>query len=189
MDGRRYSTIPFGSLSIQPLFRIHCTGERQCTETDSDNTSSVMSHDQGKCRALLTREGFFDFHVFRTQCNVSHSVAVVCQHNVNENLVFTSNMSDIQLSLVDGFHSIHIFSSCDPGWFMVDDVCINFYLCPKCTNNIEARKQCSVFSGQLAYHVLKNVTVSTPRNKLDKNTKLSLFWNMFHHIEDISPSV
>ena len=135
---------------------------------------------------MLAREGFFDFRVLPSQCNVSHSVAVVCQHNVNEN-VFTSNMSDIKLSFVDEFHSIQIFSSCDPGWFMVDNVCINFYLCPNCTNSV-AREQCSMFGGHLAYHVLKNATVSTPGNKLDKNTKLSFFWDMFHHVEDISPS-
>ena len=146
-----------------------------------------MFHDQGKCRALLTREHFFDFRVLPTQCNVSHSAAVVCQHNVNKNFVFTSNMSDIKLSLVDGYHRIQIFSSCDPGWFMVDDVCINFYLCPMCTNN-QTRDQCSMFDGHLAYHVLKNVTTSTPGNKLDNNTKLSLFWDMFHNVDDISPS-
>ena len=53
----------------------------------------------------------------------------------------------------------------------------------------EAHKQCSKFGGQLAYRVLKNVTISTPRNELDKSTKLSLFWDMFHHMEDISPSI
>ena len=188
MDGRLYTTPFDNSISIQPQIRVDCTHERQCTEIDLDNTSSLMFHDQGKCRALLTREGFFDFRVLPAPCNTSHSVAVVCQHNVNENLVFTSNMSDIKLSLVDGFHSIQIFSSCDPGWFMVDDVCINFYLCPKCTNN-QARKQCSMFGGQLAYNVLKNVTISSPENKLDKNTKLSLFWHMFHHVDEISPSI
>ena len=190
MDGRLYST-PFDRrISIQPVIRVHCTGERHCTETDLDNTS-VIFNGQGKCRALLTREGFFDFHVLPTQCNVSHRVAVVCQHDVKGNLASTSNMSDIKLSLVDGFHSIQLFSSCDPGWFMVDDVCINFYLCPNknCTSNIEAHEQCSMFGGQLAYHVLKNVTISGPSNKLDTNTKLSLFWDMFHHMEDIIPSV
>ena len=147
-----------------------------------------MFHGQGKCRALLTREGFFDFHVLPAPCSLSHSVAVVCQHDMKGDIVFTSNMSDLKLSLVDGFHSMQIFSSCDPGWFMVDDVCINFYLCPKCTNN-QARNQCSMFGGQLAYNVLKNVTLSTPGNKLDTNTKLSLFWDMFHHVEDMSPSL
>ena len=187
MDGRLYSTLVDSSISIQPQIKVHCTRERQCREIDLDNTSSLVFHDQGKCRALLTREGFFDFQVLPAQCNVSHSVAVVCQHTVNENVVFTSNMSDIKLSFVDGFHSIQMFSSCDPGWFMVDNVCINFYLCRNCSNSA-AREQCSMFGGHLAYHVLKNVTISTPGNKLDKNTKLSFFWDMFHHVEDISPA-
>ena len=148
-----------------------------------------MVYDQGKCSALLTREGFFDFRVFKTWCNVSHSVAVVCQHNVASNLVFSNNMSDIKLSLVDGFQSIQIFSSCDPGWFMVDDVCINFYHCQGCMNNYKAHERCAMHGGQLAYHLLNNVTFSTQSNKLDKNTKLSLFWDMFYHVEDISTSI
>ena len=118
-----YSSQMDSSISAQPLIRVVCNRERQCTQIDVDSTSSsLMFHDQGKCRALLTREGFFDFRVLPAQCNVPHNVAVVCQYNGNKNLVFTSNMSDIKLSLVDGFHSIQIFSSCDPGWFMVDDV-------------------------------------------------------------------
>ena len=148
-----------------------------------------MVYDQGKCSALLTKEGFFDFRVFKTQCNVRHSVAVVCQHDMTSNRVFSNNMSDIKLSLVDGFQSIQIFSSCDPGWFMVDDVCINFYHCPGCMNNYKAHEHCFMHGGQLAYHLLNNVTFSTPGNKLDKNTKLSLFWDMFCHMEDISPSI
>ena len=192
MDGRLHSNSSKGAASIQPVATVHCTSEGHCVRlnlSNTLNTSSVNFYHHGKCTALITREGFFDFLVVRTPCDVSHSVAVVCQHDVKGNLVSTSNMSDIKLSLVGGFHSIQMFSSCDPGWFMVDDVCINFYLCPSCTNNIEAHKQCSMFGGQLAYHVLKNVTISTPRNKLDKETKLSLFWDMFHHMEDISPSV
>ena len=192
MDGRLHSNSSKGAASIQPVATVHCTSEGHCVRlnlSNTLNTSSVNFYYHGKCTALITREGFFDFLVVRTLCDVSHSVAVVCQHDVKGNLVSTSNMSDIKLSLVGGFHSIQMFSSCDPGWFMVDDVCINFYLCPSCTNNIEAHKQCSMFGGQLAYHVLKNVTISTPRNKLDKETKLSLFWDMFHHMEDISPSV
>ena len=148
-----------------------------------------MVHDLGKCSALLTRDGFFDFLVFRTQCNVPHNVAVVCQHNMVRKLVFSNNMSDVKLSLAGGFHSIQMFSSCDPGWFMVDDVCINFYHCPNCRYNMDAHEQCSVHGGQLAYHLLNNVTVSTPGRKLDKNTKLSIFWGMFYHVEDISNSI
>ena len=78
--------------------------------------------------------------------------------------------------------------SCDPGWFMVDDLCINFYHCPDCMNNSKAQEQCLICGGQLAYHLFKNVTTSTPGNKLDHNTKLSLLWNMFHNVGDISPS-
>ena len=148
-----------------------------------------MVHEEGKCSALLTREGFFDFRVFKTHCNVSHRVAVVCQHNNRSNLVFSNNMSDIKLSLVNGFQSIQMFSSCDPGWFLVDDVCINFYHCPDCMNNSDADEQCSVHGGQLAYHLLNDITISTPGSKLDKNTKLSLFFSMFYHVEDISSSI
>ena len=173
---------------MEPTARIHCTGERECSQIDLVNTSSLMVDGEGKCSALLTRDGFFDFLVFKTQCNVPHSVAVVCQHNVARNMVFSNNMSDVKLSLVNAFQSIQIFSSCDPGWFMVDDVCINFYHCPDCMNT-DAHEQCSVYGGQLAYHLLNNVTISTPGSKLDKNTKLSLFWGMFHHVEDISRSI
>ena len=148
-----------------------------------------MIHDQGKCSALLTREGFFDFLVLKTPCHVPQSVAVVCQHNATRNLVFNNNMSDIKLSMDDGFQSIQIFSSCSSGWFMVDDVCTNFYHCPDCMNNRNAHEQCSRHCGQLAHHLLNNVTISTPGKKLDKNTKLSLFWNMFYHVEDISPLI
>ena len=172
-----------------PTARIECTGERECSQTDLVNTLSPVIHDQGKCSALLSRERFFDFLVFKIQCNVPQSVAVVCQHHMTRNLVFNNNMSDIELSFVDGFQSIQMFSSCDPGWFMVDDVCINFYHCPDCMNNSQAHEQCSRYGGQLAYHVLNNVTISTPGNKLDKHTKLSLFWDMFHHVEDISRSM
>ena len=186
LDGRLYAG-PVARISMQPTDRIQCNGERECSQIDQVNTSSVMEHAEGKCSALLTREGFFDFLVFKTQCNVSHSVAVVCQHNNGVNLVFNNSMSDIKLSLVDGFQSIQMFSSCDPGWFMVDDVCTNFYHCPDCMNS-DAHAQCSVYGGQLAYHLLNNVTISTPGNKLDKTTKLSLFWDMFYHMEDINGS-
>ena len=166
-------------MSIQPTARIQCTGARECSQTDLVNTSLPVIHGQGKCSALVTREGFFDFLVLKTQCNVPQSVSVLCQHNVTSNRVFSNNMSDIKVSLVDGFHSIQVFSSCSPGWFMVDDMCINFYHCPDCMNNSDAHEQCSRNGGQLAYHILNNVTISILGNKLDKNTKLSLFWDMF----------
>ena len=118
---------------------------------------------------------------------MSHNVALVCQHSEKVNLVFSNNMSDIKISLVDGFHRIQVFSSCDPGWFMVDDMCINFYFCQDCANKFASHKQCQIHGGQLAYRLLNNVTVSTPGNILDKNTKLSVFWDMFYHVEDMSP--
>ena len=163
-------------ISIQPTARIECTGERECSQIDLVNTFSPVIHDQGKCSALLSRESFFDFLVLKIQCNVPQSVAVVCQHHMTRNLVFNNNMSDIKLSFVDGFQIIQMLSTCDPGWFMVDDVCINFYHCPDCMNNSDAHEQCSRYGGQLAYHVLNNVAISTPGTKLDKHTKLSFFW-------------
>ena len=173
-------------VSVEPTAR--CTGKAGCSQIHQINTS--IENEQGKCSALLTREGFFDFFVFNTQCNVPHNVAVVCQHN-NINLVVSNHMSDIKLSLADGFQSIHVFSSCDPGWFKIDDACINLYLCHNCVK-IDCTKyhaasygQCQKHGGHLAYHVLKNITLSTLGNILDKNTKLSLFWNMFHHIDDL----
>ena len=128
-----------------------------------------MEYDQGRCSALLTREGFFDFIVLGTQCNVSHSVAVVCQHDNKVSLAFSNNMSDIKVLLVDGFYSLKLFASCDPCWFRVNYVCINFFrlIAMNCQEHN---------GGQLAYHVLKNVTISAPGNILDKNTKLSLFF-------------
>ena len=151
-----------------------------------------MVYDQGKCSALLTREGFFDFTILRTQCNVTHSIAVVCQHDDNVGLVFNNNMSDIKVSLVDGFYSLQVFSSCDPGWFKVDEACINFYPC-KCFGRYDKSTFLSQYcqeqgGGQLAYNVLKNVTINAPGNILDKTTKLSLFWDMFHHVEDMNTS-
>ena len=144
-----------------------------------------MINDQGKCSALLTREGFFDFVVFKTQCNVSHNVAVVCQHDPKLNTVFNNNMSDVKVHILDGFYSIQAFASYNVGWFMVDNLCINFCTCIKCTNNAEADTLCNKRGGLLAHRVLNNVTISTRRNVLDNHTEFSLFWNMFHHIKDI----
>ena len=177
-------------LSIQPVVRFQCSNEEECLKNNPGvNTSSEMVHDQGKCSALLTREGFFDFLVFKTQCSVPYNVAVVCQHNNFGDLAFSSNISDIKLSMVNNFHSLQVFSSCDPGWFKVDDVCINFYMCPDCRNNWAANNQCKKHGGQLAHRILNNVTISTPGNILDKSTKLSLFWDLFPHTKDISPSL
>ena len=145
-----------------------------------------MLNDLGKCSALRTREGFFDFIVFRTHCNVSHTVAVVCQHSQKVNIVFNNSMSDIKISTADGFYSVQVFSSCNSGWFLVDNVCINFYHCPDCFSNVEAQEQCRKYGGQLAYHILSNVTINTPGNLLAKHTKLALFWNMFHQEGDVA---
>ena len=114
---------------------------------------------------------------------MSHKVAVVCQHSKRVDLVSCNNMSDIKISLANGFHSIQVFSSCDPGWFMVDDMCINFYLCQNCATTIASHKQCEIHGGQLAYRLLTNVTISTPGNILDKNTNLSTFWDMLHFVD------
>ena len=164
---------------------MHCWAE--CSRTDLVNTSPVENN-QGMCSALINREGFFDFLVYKTLLNVSHNVVVVCQHKTKVKLVFNNSMSDIKVSLVDGFHSMQVSLSCDPGCFMVSDMCITFYLCPNCTNKHTAHEQCQTHGGQLAYHVLKNVTVTTPGNMLDTQTKLSLFWSMFHHLEDMKAS-
>ena len=98
--------------------------------------------------------------------------------------MFNNNMSDIQISTADDFHTLQVFSSCNSGWFLVDNVCINFYHCPDCLNNIEAHEQCSKYGGQLAYHILNNVTINTQGNLLAKHTKLALFWDMFHQEDD-----
>ena len=113
----------------------------------------------------------------------------MCQHDPKVNTVFNSNMLDVKVQIRYGFYSIQAVASCDVGWFMVDNLCINFYKCIKCTNNAEADKLCNKHGGQLAHRVLNNVTISTPRNALDNHTELSLFWDMFHHIEDIIPSL
>ena len=60
--------------------------------------SHAMLDEQGKCSALLTRKGFFDLVIFRTQCKVSHRVGVVCQHDQKTNSKFSNNMSDIKVS-------------------------------------------------------------------------------------------
>ena len=125
---------------------------------------------KGKCSALLTREGFFDFVVFRTQCNVPHNVAVVCQHDQKANLLLHDNKSDIKVSRVGVFYSLQVFASCDVGWFLVDNVCVNVYLCQGCLNNIAAHEQCAIQCGQLAYNILNNVTTSSQGTILSKNT-------------------
>ena len=113
------------------------------------DSSFAMFNDHGQCSALLTREGFFDFTVVRTHCNVSHNVAVVCQHEQNVNTAFNNTLSDVKVSLADEIYSIKMFSSCDIGWFKVDNMCINFYQCSSCSV-AEAHEQCVAQSGHLA---------------------------------------
>ena len=128
---------------MEPTASFQCTATAECSQIDLVNTPSPMVHEQGKCSALLTREGLFDFFIFKTQCNIPYNVAVVCQHN-KVSSVFSNNMSDIKLSLFNKFHSIRLFSSCDPGWFKVDDVCINFYPCHNCSYTYCKKKSCCI---------------------------------------------
>ena len=97
--------------------------------------------------------------------------------------------------MTDGYSSLQVFSSCEVGWFMVDDMCINIYprlsirsfeLVYNCTNTTLAQQHCIKYDGHLAHRVLNNVNITKPGKTLDKNTKLSLFWDMFHHIRDMS---
>ena len=146
-----------------------------------------MFNDQGQCSALLTREGFFDFVIFKTPCNISHPVAVICQHEHKKNIAFHNNMSDIKVSMVNGYYSLQEVSiaSCDSDWFLEDNMCINLYHYQLCPKNSEAHRQCSEHGGQLASHVLKNVTLITPGNRLDDNLGIALFFKMFYHAEDV----
>ena len=171
-------------ISSQPTASFDCSAEGKCSQIDVMNSPSVMLPDQGHWAALLTREGFFDFTVIRTHCNVSHNVAVVCQHDQKANIGFYNNRSDVKVSIDDGIYRLEVFSSCEIGWFRVDNMCINFYLCRNCSH-AEAHKQCAEHEGQLAHDILRNVTVMTPEHILANNTELSLFWDMFHQVDDI----
>ena len=82
------------------MLNFMCSAERKCSKTDI-NTSAAMLLKEGKCSALLTREGFFDFVIFRTPCKESYPVAVVCQHKVKMNIMFTNNLSDVKVSIAD----------------------------------------------------------------------------------------
>ena len=182
---------------MQSTVNFECSVDKKCLKSSAISPSSAMLDDQGKCSALLTRKGFFDFVIFRTHCNIFHSVGVVCQHDQKQKSEFSNNMSDIKVSMADGYSSLQVFSSCEVGWFMVDDIidmCINIYPCMSiksfeerfsCVNNNEAQEHCIKYGGHLAHRVLNNVTITEPSNTLNKNTKLSLFWDMFHHIDDI----
>ena len=124
LDGRLFDFPVDRVISWQPITSFHCSSQRNCSQTDVINLFSAMLNDQGQCSALLTREGFFDFNIFRTHCNVPHTVAVVCQHEEKVTTVYSNNMSDIKVLTVNGFYSLHVFASCDIGWFMVDNMCI-----------------------------------------------------------------
>ena len=78
---------------------------------------------------------------------------------------------------------------------MVDDMCLNIYPCPSiksfeqglsCVSNTVAQEHCIKYGGHLAHRVLNNVTIDKSRDTLNKNTKLSLFFDLFHHIDDVS---
>ena len=124
--------------------------ERECSKIDTGSPSAALLNEEGKCSALLTREGFFDFVVFRTQCNVSHNVMVVCQHDQETKCLLNNNMSDIKLSQNGSFYSLQVFLSCDAGWFLVDNVCITFSYCPNNSNDFTG--YCADQDGQLSYH-------------------------------------
>ena len=172
---------------MQPIAKFDCSAQKRCTRSDKLDIDLAMWKDKGKCSALLTREGFFDFVVFRTQCDVPHNVTVVCQHDQKASIVLHNNMSDIKVSRVGLFSRLQVFVSCDVGWFLVDNVCVNFYHCLDCSNNLAAHAQCAIHGGRLAYNVLNNVTSSSQGNILSTNTELSQFWGMFPHMDDIVP--
>ena len=188
LDGRMYEIPADSVVSLQPTATFDCSAQRGCIESDKSNIYPAIWKNEGKCSALLTREGFFDFVVFRTKCDAPYNVTVVCQHDRRTNAFLHNNMSDIKISTVGGGYSLQVFSSCGAGWFLVDNVCVNLYYCPDCSNNMAAHEKCVKHGGQLANRVLNNVTITAPGNTLGKNTQLSLFWGMFHHMDDISPS-
>ena len=150
-------------------------------------STAAMLSNRGKCSALLTREGFFDFVLFKVNCNVSHQVALVCQHKRNTDILYNNNTSDIRVSANDGFYSLQIYSSCDVGWFKVGNLCINIFRCLHCINNTVAQSQCLKYRSKLAHQILHDVTTIAPGYTLHNNTELSFFWSMFHHVRDLDP--
>ena len=167
------------------MVSFKCSAGRQCSETKVDNTPVVLLDEPGKCSALLTREGFFDFVIFKTQCDRSFPVSLVCQHKTKTVTVFNNDLSDIKVSTVDGFYSIRVFASCDLGWFMVDNMCINIYRCKQCnTNNTVAHEQCVEHGGYLADRIFKNTSLTNTSKgyMLNHNSSLSVsFWDMVLH--------
>ena len=103
-------------VSKHPAATFECSAEH-CPQTDADGASHAMLKDTGKCSALLTREGFFDFGVFMINCGISYNVTLVCQHDQKANVILHDNMSDVKASIVGEFYSLQVFSSCDVGWF------------------------------------------------------------------------
>ena len=181
LDGRVFD-FPTQSLVSMKTMSADCNVEKACSETGVTAASASMLHEQGRCSALLTREGFFDFFIFRTECNVSHPVALVCQYSMKNGTMFNNDKSDVKVFKVNGFYSLQVFSACDIGWFMVDNMCINIYFCQGCKSNKDADEQCHKQGSYLANKILNNVTITSPGNIVRNNTELSLFWGMFHHI-------
>ena len=102
--------IPADSVvSKNPTTTFDCSVQRRCIQSDKPKIYHAMWKDNGKYAALLTREGFFDFVVFRTQCNVPHNVTVVCQHDQKRNILLHNNMSDIKVSRVGLFIAYKYF--------------------------------------------------------------------------------
>ena len=186
LDGRLYdNSLPIHSrISIHPLAKLACRAKTKCSATDLEDISSAMIYDQGTCSALLTREGFFDFLTFKTQCNSTHKVGLVCQHEERRNYVLGNNMSDVKISIINGFYSIRVSTSCDVGWFMVDNMCINIYPCSDCINTSVAQRNCIKHGGNLANRIF-NSTKASQTDELIRDIKLTLFWGMFHSEEDL----
>ena len=187
LDSNSFST--FSVVSLQPMVSFKCSAGRKCSKPEVDNTPVAMLDDQGKCSALLTREGFFDFVIFRTQCDRSFPVSLVCQHKA-KTAIFHNDLSDITVATVDGFHTLRVFSSCDAGWFMVDNMCINIYQCKQCkASNITAHEQCVNQGGYLADRIFKNTSITRTSQGyiLNLNSSLSMsFWDMLLHESYVS---
>ena len=167
-------------VSMQPIMSFNCSAGTKCSQTAVANTSVAMLDDQGKCLALLPREGFFDFVIFRTRCDISFPISLVCQHKT-KTFAFDNDLSDIKVSAVGGFYSLHAFSSCDAGWFMVDNMCINIYQCQQCNaSDIIAHEQCVKHGGYLANRIFKNITITNKFKDyiLNHNSSFSMsFWD------------
>ena len=172
------------------MMNFHCSAERECSETAAINTSAALLSDEGKCSALLTREGFFDFVIFRTPCDQSSTVALVCQHKTRIDIVFDNYFSDVKVLPVNEFYSLQIFSSCGVGWFnILDNMCINIYDCQHCNKgNIVAHEQCVEHGGYLADRILKNITTFYWKANylLGYSSKFrSFFWEVLYHENDL----